>query len=290
MHSDYQWILSSPSLMKLPDEMDGALWVQGLLNKHCITFHHFPSISSTPRLGIHYENMVNNILINLLNPIDIKRNIQVKSEKITLGEFDFLAGDKRQGFHIECAIKFYLRVGTGSALSDFVGPQKRDRLDIKWEKMCTKQIKLSETEAGHEVCRQLGIHPTEKKLLIQGFLFHPFLDQSCPNLHPSINPQHNMGWWLRQKEIHRFDPTDQFMPMDKPFWLSAESCFAELVAKSQDDENLNMKEERKQFILSKSQLKEALATTDRPLLVSRGRDINGKWEERDRGFIVGNEW
>ena len=294
MHPDYQWILSSPSLMNIADEMDATLWLSDLSQLHTTKLDscEFLPAKRAPRLGIHYENLVNDILNSLIKPIDIKRNIQVVFNGITLGEFDFIGGNQQKGFHLECAIKYYLRIGTGAQLSDFVGPGKRDRLDIKWNRMCEKQITLSDTDAGKEICSELGIQPTDKKILIQGFLFHPYTEQPCPDLHPSINPEHNKGWWLRQRDIHLLDPTDQFLLMTKPFWLTAQACYEETCCNEQIEkhEESDRNNDETAEVLDIEKLQEILSKAEWPLLFSRGNLINGKWAERDRGFIVGNEW
>jgi hypothetical protein len=58
------------------------------------------------------------------------------------GELDFIVRDGGSCWHIECAVKFYLRLRSqGSALDSFVGPGGRDRLDLKYAKMRDVQLR-----------------------------------------------------------------------------------------------------------------------------------------------------
>ncbi|WP_286238571.1 DUF1853 family protein [Neptuniibacter halophilus] len=219
------------------------------------------------RLGIYYENLVEEIIKSSSQPIDIYRNIKVLENKITLGEFDFIGVINGQHFHLECAIKFYLRVGDGSQLSHFIGPGKKDRLDIKWHRMLEHQLPLSTTGAGIASCRQYQIDPEVRALLLQGYLFHPYSEwqQTMPELHADINPQHLRGWWLRFSKLERINTACAYSIMQKPDWLTADY----------------------RTLLSFAELKDYLSAAKGPQLVAR---FNQAGEESDRGFVVSDDW
>jgi len=225
------------------------------------------------RLGQYYENLVMHILSRESYLTEIKRNIQVISDKKTLGEFDFLGlAGGREGFHLEVAVKFYLRVGDGSELSHYIGPGKRDRLDLKWHKLTSQQLRLGDRDEAVSRLQELGFAtaPSLRLALIQGYLFHPYADFVAAQYgvaHTEINPQHNKGWWLRQREISAISADCAIRLMEKPLWLTPASVHPE-------EDNWE-------------KLQSKIATTDRPLLIAR---FDRKGVEIDRGFVVPDSW
>jgi hypothetical protein len=65
------------------------------------------------------------------------------SRQRTLGEIDALVQQRHsphQGIHIEMALKFYLQLPNGR----WLGPNQRDYLDLKLDRLLTQQLKLSQ--------------------------------------------------------------------------------------------------------------------------------------------------
>lgn len=264
MDNDIDWVLRSPSLINVPESY--------------IPFHDLISADQSKseavnrsrfiarNLGGYYENLVNHILNNDPHLYDIKRNVKIFDNKITLGELDFIGSSSRGDFHLECAIKYYLRIGSGTKLEDFIGPGKRDRLDIKYERMVEHQLKVSKTPQGILACKSEGLSPVIFVMLMQGYLFHPFAEfGSKIEPHPAINPNHLQGWWLRQNEINQVKSPDFYSIMHKPYWLIADHS----------------------KLLDYAEFEAELLKADRPTLVAR---FNKKGEELDRGFVVPNGW
>ncbi len=279
---DIQWILSSPPLMQLPPELDAYQLLQ-----HTPLAPH-PDLPFKPdgtdpekpihRLGDYYEHLVNTVLENYLQPTDIKRNIQVIEDKKTLGEFDFLYRDQNGVCtHLECAIKFYLCTGDGQTLDSFEGPNRRDRLDLKWLKMRDKQSYLGQTDAGARTAKALGMLPDRRSILIQGWLFYPFEEMpDQPALCPDIAADHLRGWWLRAADAERLcdsEPT-QFQILQKPHWLA-------------------LPDPTPDALLSQEKLAAVAQTLNKPILIARltpDLTAQDKWRELDRGFIVPDRW
>ncbi|MGI1670136.1 MAG: DUF1853 family protein [Neptuniibacter sp.] len=268
MNSDLLWILKQPSLMSTPQGVKPFTWLIDRLGNSVGSKVNIDLTKQPKRLGIYYENLVERTLLNTDQPIVLKRNIQVKKHKTTLGEFDFIGRIGSDDFHLECAIKFYLRVGPGNNLSDYVGPGKKDRLDIKWNRMLEHQLPLSSCTEGIQVCQDHHLSPQTKVLLLQGYLFHPFQEGTPKQLADEINPQHLQGWWLRSRDISLLGEQYQTAIMQKPYWLNA--AITETI--------------------DKSSLKEVVKETNFPLLVTRGMMSEGSWQEHDRGFIVPDSW
>lgn len=264
MKADIDWVINSPLLI---NPQAGLTSFKELIsiNDSCLSSENNTNFLAR-NLGGYYENIVSFIINKDRYLSDIKRNIKVYNGKVTQGEFDFIGRSKDGDFHLECAIKFYLRTGTGTSLKDFIGPGKRDRLDIKFERMADHQLKLSTTSQGIQACKQEGLSPSLFIMLMQGYLFHPYDEFNIEiPLHSAINRNHEKGWWLRKDEIRKLKGLDRYTIMHKPYWLTADSSRP----------------------LNYDQLEVELLNSDRPMLVAR---FDKKGKEIDRGFIVPNGW
>lgn len=268
MNADLKWILSSPSLMATPRGVISFAELYGQTGFRSLLETDNPVTSPPKRLGIYYENIVEELIKNNQEIIDYKRNIQVKRDKVTLGEFDFIGNHQTASFHLECAIKFYLRVGPGDQLSDYIGPGKKDRLDIKWKRLLDHQLPLSITEEGISTCKAHDVLSPTQVLLLQGYLFHPFKEGVPENIAPEINPNHLNGWWLKQSNVELLGADLELAQMHKPYWLTP---------------NINQ-------AMRIEELKERLQEIEFPILITRGKFRNNEWEEHDRGFIVPDGW
>lgn len=267
MNADLNWILNSPTLMLPPAGITGWKSLFQQLNIREVPPRHSAS-PGNKRLGIYYEDLIYEILTKSQENIKLERNIQVKQHKITQGEFDFICHSPRFNFHLECAVKFYLRVGSGQELNHYIGPGKKDRLDIKWNRLLDHQLPLSDTDAGREVLAKLGVSTPKKALLLQGYLFHPLADSDVSNLAAGINPEHLKGWWVRPSQIELLDRHSHYAVMEKPYWLTPR------IDKAFDFKQLRLLGDKCRF----------------PLLISRGDWNEGQWIEADRGFLVPEDW
>lgn len=266
----YNWLLNSPILMNMPAALNGQQWLRS------ITAETDPLTETEHqrRLGLWYEDQVHALLMASSMLQQVYRNIQVKNDGRTLGEFDFLCVDQAgETRHLECAIKFYLCDGPADRLDSYVGPNRKDRLSKKWQQMSTRQIELGNTEAGAATCQQLGIAaPSHRHLLIQGILFYPFTTfiQSEENhLHQAISSAHNRGWWARVSELPELTSDGyQLLIRYKPDWLLS----------------IDGGIDEPQWLTADTALKA-------PLMVSRVKEIEkGNWKEIDRGFVVPEDW
>ena len=172
---------------------------------------------------------------------------------------------------LECAVKFYLRVGAGTELRHFIGPGKVDRLDIKYQRFLNHQLPIDQHPAASAILAAHQFSITQQALLLQGYLFHPWGEGCPPQLAAEINPHHWQGWWLRQGDVKKLSEADsalRFAILQKPFWLAARA-----------DENLEL--ERLEVLLS---------GVSCPVLISRGYVTDHGWKELDRGFVVPDNW
>lgn len=275
MIDDLFWILNTQPLMKdkSPCTDSATEWLNELseeINPDILQSTSEP-LRLNPRLGIYYEDMVNAIINSSPYLLNLKRNIQVNSNGVTQGEFDFIGtanGDNGEyDFHLECAVKFYICTGEGTKLSDFVGPNKRDRLDIKYQKMLSKQLTLSQELAGQSRCSELGLCPTRFMMLLQGYLFYHFKkERPVIGMHADINPNHNQGWWLYENEMMALGRQYAYQVLSKPNWLAVKK-----------DHTYNL-----------SELQQYITSMTQPVLMVR---LNGETlDEVDRGFVMPIDW
>ncbi len=145
----------------------------------------------TRRLGERYEKFWK-IIFDLHPHFElIANNVQIIREKETLGELDLIVKDIKcnQLLHIELACKFYLLKGSGEQLSHWIGPGKKDRLDLKVNKLLNHQLRLSsQSRANKLIIEQFG-NIDRHFCIIQGYWFS---DIHSKKPHLSYHYPHNM--------------------------------------------------------------------------------------------------
>ena len=128
-------------------------------------------------LGSYFECLWQYYLLNGPNVSLYADHIQVNNQKQTLGELDVLAEINHKPHHIELAVKFYLQSpnSTGSEQDHWVGPQSRDRLDIKIDKLMQKQFPFLHHEATVNHLKDLKLsHNYQQALALKGYLFSQY--------------------------------------------------------------------------------------------------------------------
>lgn len=243
---DLAWVIMSPSLIanqKGWPMVEPAItsdwiseWLMALDAEPEPLIGHLQQESSH-FLGTYFESLWA-FYLNAMPHIDlIARNLQVRTRKKTIGEFDFIILDhnSNQFIHQEIAIKFYLGIGKPNQypFTDgqnlWYGPQCRDRLDLKMDKMLNSQIHLSTTEFGKRALQTLNIDTIETQLVVRGYLFYPE-DQSV-TAPVFCNPAHLNGRWvslsqfLKEPEsyLHPTQPnhgSEAWQLLSKQSWLS----------------------------------------------------------------------
>jgi hypothetical protein len=282
---DLFWLIRSPSLMELPDQLS-VDWLfdtpeieqqLALLDKNPEQLLSKLRQQARFRLGYYFEDLVRLYLKLFMHPTDIKCNIQVSRDKTTVGEYDFLmAMQDGIKIHLEAAVKYYLCTSDDPdtcQLKDFIGPNRSDRLDRKWQRLTTHQINLSNTDAGKDQAIALDLLPDRHSILLRGFLFYPHKQWQQYQAPTPISPNHLRGWWLRTSELEKLNQDSRYVVLMKPRWLAMAQCnFQETIS-----------------------FTELIKTTDSittPLLIARLEfDLNKKlWLEVDRGFTVPDNW
>ena len=155
------------------------------------------------RLGSYYERLWRALLDLAPDVHVLAHNVPVRQQRRSLGELD-LVTETADGsvIHFELAIKFYLGqpelAGSGqrSPQSAWWGPDPKDRLDIKVDRLVTHQLPLAARQAG----RLTHLPRIDRSCAwLQGCLFYPHSVQMA-----AAEQAHVPGWrhaWCYRNEL-----------------------------------------------------------------------------------------
>lgn len=151
-----------------------------------------------------------------------ERNIQIFDGNITVGELDMLLEDRHGNqIHLECAVKYYLALHPDlQDWRNWVGPNGRDRLDIKLQRLINHQLALITHPAAQQ---RLDAHGIDAKNIISRYflrgMFFPHPD-SVDCLPTNSNPAALTGHWLRRESFTgRLKDSDNWTALQKLDWL-----------------------------------------------------------------------
>lgn len=148
-------------------------------------------------------------------------NLQIQGEKQTLGELDYIVRNltSKKVIHIELACKFYLYDKTSgpSEEAKWIGPNRKDSLFDKLEKIKHQQFPLIHAPETHQQLKHLGIEiPAEQKLCLKAFLFLPL---KMKPIHIPKNFQSCVvGHWLNYDDLEDKENAFYAIP-NKNEWL-----------------------------------------------------------------------
>ena len=166
-------------------------------------------------------------------------NLQIHGKKETLGELDYIVRNLKteKTIHIELACKFYLYDENAGDTEEekWIGPNRKDNLFDKLEKVKRKQFPLLQTDEAIEKLTALGIPPpVSQQLCLKAFLFLP------KNISAQLFPKHIqeciVGYYIQQKDLMEDEAALYAIPTKKEWLLPEESIlewhsFAEIKEK-----------------------------------------------------------
>ena len=218
---DLIWAVTSPSLLAplphWPGSFDPALTTndqQRLLNTCTAALDAHLAARETRFLGSYFEALWEFFFLQQPRFDVIAKNLQIRDGNKTLGELDFVVFDQQTNthLHLELAIKFYLGI---KEPNDFpytdgehlwVGPQARDRLDLKVSRTLEHQLKLSAHPLTRARLETYGVNTVEPKFLVKGYLFQPSTVLPLPEY---VNSTTGHAGWLKVSELpHLLDACD----------------------------------------------------------------------------------
>lgn len=176
-------------------------------------------IDDTVRLGNYVERLVSREISNHRSIEILKENAQIISNKTTLGEIDCLLKFNGQPFHIEIAYKFYLydpNVGE-SFLDHWIGPNRRDSLQLKLEKAKNKQFPLLYKDECKPLLDdlKLNIDDIEQRTFFKAQLYTPFQTKLSFS---ELNSDCIQGFYINYSEMDLFKDCKFYIPR-KLDWL-----------------------------------------------------------------------
>ena len=170
------------------------------------------------RLGKWVEKFVSLQIDNQKDASIILENIKVKKNNNTIGELDLLFDRNGQTIHLEIAYKFYLLNNSNDTkkLENWIGPNRKDNLNLKLEKIRTKQFPLLFKEETKTHLDQIDFESINQQTCFKAQLFIPLSSQNT-----SIEPLNNdciVGTYFNYDKIDSFKECRFYIP-SKLEWL-----------------------------------------------------------------------
>ncbi|WP_424493536.1 DUF1853 family protein [Salinimicrobium sp. GXAS 041] len=173
-------------------------------------------------LGKRIERFLRIYLDHFSDEDVLAENVQVFSDKVTLGEFDFILKNRNSGAisHVEVVYKFYLYDPTFPEEVDrWIGPNKKDSLHKKLLRLENRQFPLLYKQEAAPLLKHFEIDPEKviQKALFKANLFVP-LEKVGKHL-PLINNECIQGVWIRYQDFtNQSFGSYQFFSPKKPDW------------------------------------------------------------------------
>jgi hypothetical protein len=151
------------------------------------------------RLGRYVEALLEHAI--RARGLPYAARIPVRRGNETLGELDFVF-QKEDGSweHWEVAYKLYLyhpAIAKADSFADFIGPNNKDRLDLKLGHMRRQQLALASTPEAVKAIRErlpdFDPNRLRSRIWLKGRLFLPEGSSFPP--HPGLNPHALTGTW-----------------------------------------------------------------------------------------------
>lgn len=291
---DLAWVIASPSILcshgkdRVSDDWcrlafyDRIPWLRELDREPSGVLAWLEARKSR-LLGVYFELLIEYWLSHWRRMALQASRLPLMGVDRSIGEFDFLFRDRFLDidYHWETAVKFFLRYRHNQAPDEWLGPNPRDTLPSKYNKVFSHQLILSAMPEAQAVLRRLGIASLQPKAFFKGYLFEHIGDgtKSPQTFPPDISPDHLTGWWCHYMELGSFvigNEDHRWVSLMRLHWLSPVYS---------------------REILGMS-LEECLAMIDahfdgstKPLLLAELKQgSDGIWREVSRGFIVADHW
>jgi len=318
---DLAWLLFSPDLLRphpdaplagpweSPEEVDATVEWLCRLDRDAQALHRALAASRLTRLGRYAEELLGWFLLHGPCARLVAANVALRRAGRTLGECDFLVETTRgRRLHWELAVKCYLHVGDGRGLlSDFVGPNLRDRFDLKRSHLVDHQLRVS----AREEFAGLGYAgPWLAQMFVKGWLFYragsDVVEASRDPV--ELSPEHPRGWWVTHEDWPAFADAQHaagWSALPRLAWLAprrlGDAWAADEVTPTHAHEAdparaSNAAVQPHAAIEPPTDphtLFERIAHTarpDEPVMVAAFSADGGGYRERSRGFVVPDDW
>ncbi|WP_233833233.1 DUF1853 family protein [Paraburkholderia sp. ZP32-5] len=302
---DLAWLLLSPDLLR-PQPPLGVLanpfetaqewqatidWLYAL-DTNPDPLHRDLAATRITRLGRYAERLLGWFLQHGPAARLVAAGVALRHAGVTLGECDFLV-ESHEGarLHWELAVKCYLHAGnvcstsntsnaddsTPARLADYVGPNLKDRFDLKLAHLLNHQLPLS---ARDEFASTGYAGAWTPQMFVKGWLF--YRHGETPADAPELDPAHGRGWWVTRGDWPAFALAHARMwrALPRLEWLAPRLTMQREQPGAADASYVDA-------------LTLAASTSNQPgpvMVAAFVEDHAGNLIERSRGFIVPDEW
>jgi hypothetical protein len=286
------WSLISPPMTSTSSAPSLDLGDQSTLNNWLISQDQQPELlelyvngRNHRLLGSYFESLWSFFFEHYPTWQLLADHIQVHKETLhgkqqTLGELDILARSPEQNtLHVELTVKFYLQhpQHSGEELHHWIGPQTRDRLDLKLTKLSDKQFPFIEHPDTQAKLIELGLDTQiQQRAVFKGYLFHqhgqPF------TLPKSVTEQALVASWCHANRAEAImSKNANYVLLPKHDWLGAYSG-KHLPVSNADEMQTEIQNHFTQ------------STTPYALMIAEVEQRQEEWHERQRWLVVHNGW
>ncbi|WP_087021690.1 DUF1853 family protein [Thaumasiovibrio subtropicus] len=172
---------------------------------------HIPNTpySGNGRLGFYYQWLIQRAIAESTQHQLVAEELQLISDKRTLGAIDFLINHQDALEHWEIAVKFYFHID-----GQWLGPNATDSLDKKVSRMANHQLTLCQQDAyRQQYADSYGI-PAKACGVIQGMLYR-HISEARPTLPVWCEDTALQGIWAYRHEVD----TTKWRVLTKANWL-----------------------------------------------------------------------
>ncbi|ANB73155.1 hypothetical protein AYM40_12840 [Paraburkholderia phytofirmans OLGA172] len=218
----------------------------------------------------------------------VAAGVPLRREGVTLGECDFLV-QTRQGarLHWELAVKCYLHAGesrtqSAARLADYVGPNLKDRFDLKLAHVLNHQLPLSARE---EFASVGYAGPWTPQMFIKGWLFYRAGETPADPV--ELDPSHGRGWWVTHNDWPDFAAAhaQTWRVLPRLEWLAPRRHESDAAGTRGEVDGVGSA-----FVDARTLAGQTSHLHGPTMVAAFVDDGAGNRIERSRGFIVPNEW
>lgn len=189
-----------------------------------------PDIKAGFRLGLYFEHCWHQILELCSDLQLLAHNLPLRDTNKTLGEFDVILQDEKsaQQEHWELTLKYYLGVPLENGQTCWLGPNQKDQLERKYQRLIEHQLPLSKTGAAQTLFTSRGWQIQRRRILSKGMLFYPADTEPRLQGRRTITPDyihtgHGRGTWLTATTFRKWclqHPAVRAIHLPKSGWMS----------------------------------------------------------------------
>ncbi len=173
------------------------------------------------RLGQLAEQFLFNEIETCKSTVILAENIQIQKNKRTLGELDLLLLYNNTPIHLEIIYKFYLydvNLNT-SEIEHWIGPNLKDSLSEKLNKLEQKQLPLLSSEYSQNTLKQLNLnhYNFEQQVLFKAQLYVPYQYQVSFKF---LNVDCICGFYINIAQLELFTTYQFYIPRKLDWFLA----------------------------------------------------------------------